>query len=259
MSPHTLILALVALLGLAMGSAVTALSHRVPRGLSFARGRSACPHCGRTLGVPDLIPVLSFVLQRGRCRTCGHPIGWRYPLTELVCAAWLVLLELRVGLSPDFVLLGVWGLILVALVWIDLDFQLLPDVLTYPGIAVGLAYALLQPEGWKRALLGIVAGSGTLALLAWAYWRVRRVEGMGIGDIKLAAMMGAVLGWEFTLLAFLAAAAGSLWGLSLVLTGRGHGKTALPFGALLAPAAMVSLLWGPAWLFAYVALVTGRR
>ena len=260
MSLETLILALVVVLGLIAGSAVTALSHRIPRQMSFVRGRSVCPNCGRTLGVADLVPVLSFVLQRGRCRACGHAIGWRYPLTELACAAWFVLLYLRVGPSWDFVLLALWGALLVALVWIDVDFQLLPDVLTYSGIVIGTIYALLQPDGWKGALLGGVVGSGTLGLVAWGYWRIRGVEGMGIGDIKLAAMMGVVLGWEYTLLAFfVAAAVGSLWGASLVMSGKGHGKTPLPFGALLAPAAMVALLWGPAWLAAYVSLLRGVR
>jgi leader peptidase (prepilin peptidase)/N-methyltransferase len=257
---ETLTLVFVAVLGLVSGSAVTALSHRIPRDMSFVRGRSVCPNCGRTLGVADLFPVLSFVLQRGRCRSCGHPIGWRYPLTELACAAWFVMLYLRLGLSWEFTLLALWGVILVTLVWIDVDFQLLPDVLTYPGILIGMIYALLQPDGWKRALLGAAVGSGTLGLVALAYWRVRRVEGMGIGDIKLAAMMGVVLGWEYTLLAFfVAAAVGSLWGASLIVSGKGHAKTALPFGALLAPAAMVALLWGPTWLMAYMGLMRGGR
>jgi leader peptidase (prepilin peptidase)/N-methyltransferase len=208
----------------------------------------------------DLIPVLSFTFQRGRCRSCGHPIGWRYPLTELACAAWLVLLYPRVGLSWELALLALWGVMLVALVWIDLDFQLLPDALTFPGIAVGLGVALLRPGGWLHALIGIAVGSGTLGLIAWAYLKVRRVEGMGLGDIKLAAMMGAVLGGPLILLAiFLASLAGSLWGLVLVATGRGGGQTALPFGTLLAPAAMVSFLWGPMLFAAYAALLRGIR
>jgi leader peptidase (prepilin peptidase)/N-methyltransferase len=260
MSADLAILGLLALLGLILGSAVTALSHRLPRGISYTRGRSACPRCGRTLAPTDLIPLLSFILQRGRCRTCGRPIGWRYPLTELASAAWLLLLYTRVGLSPDLVLLGIWGLILITLVWIDLDFQLLPDVLTFPGLAVGLLYAVLHPGGWREALLGIVAGSGTLGLLAWAYLRVRHVEGMGMGDVKLAAMLGAVLGWKLTLLAlFLAAAAGSIWGGLLMAAGRGHARTALPFGTLLAPAAMVAFVWGGGWFSAYLRLLLGSR
>ena len=262
LSPDLLARIVLGVLGLVMGSGVTALAWRVPRGRSWVHGRSGCPSCGATLGPLDLVPVLSFVLARGRCRHCGARIGWRYPVTELVCAAWAVLLFARVGLTWAYLPLSFWGFLMVALLWIDLDFQLLPDVLTLPGTLLGIAAALLLhgfEPGARSALLGVLTGSGLLWLLAWAWLTFRKVEGLGGGDIKLAAMFGAVLGWQLTLLAlFVAALAGSLWGVSLMLRRRGDMKSALPFGTLLAPAALVVFLWGHDWLGAYAAALTGR-
>ena len=249
----------LALFGLVMGSAVTALAWRVPRGISWARGRSACPSCGAVLGAADLVPLLSFLLARGRCRHCGARIAWRYPLTELVCMAWAILLYLRVGLVWAYLPLALWGFLLVALLWVDLEFQLLPDVLTLPGTLIGIAGALLLlgfGPGARHALLGVVAGSGLLALLAWLWITFRKVEGMGGGDIKLAAMFGAVLGWRLTLLTlFVAALAGSLWGVTLMVRRRGGMGSLLPFGTLLAPTALAVFLWGNAWLRAYLGLL----
>ncbi len=263
MSPVNPVAILLGTLGLAMGSGVTALAWRLPRGRSWVRGRSACPACGTPLAARDLIPVLSFILARGRCRRCGGRIAWRYPITELACAAWALLLYRHIGLTPAYPLLALWGFLLVALMWIDLDVQLLPDALTFPGTLLALAAAVLAPNGWTagahHALLGVLAGSGTLGALAWTWLRVRKIEGMGGGDIKLAAMFGVVLGWQLTLLTLLLAAfAGTLWGGLLMARGEGHGKTALPFGTLLAPAAMVSLLWGGGWIAAYLGLIARR-
>ncbi len=254
--------AMLAVLGLVMGSAVTSLSWRLPRQLTWVRGRSVCPACGAPLRPADLVPLFSFLAARGRCRHCGARISWRYPLTELMCAAWAVLLFGRVGLGWAYLPLAFWGFLLVALLWIDVEFQLLPDALTFPGTLLGIAAAVLL-SGWPRgahaALLGVVTGSGLLAVLAWAWLTFRKIEGMGQGDIKLAAMFGAVLGWKLTLLAlFLSALAGSAWGLWLMARRQGGMKSPLPFGALLAPAAMIVFLWGPAWIGAYLGLLVGR-
>jgi len=246
-------------LGLVMGSAVTALAYRIPRGFSWVRGRSACPSCGSVLEPRDLVPVLSFLWGRGRCRRCGARIAWRYPLTEVLCATWAVLLLSRVGFTAVYPLLAIWGFLLIALLWIDLDFQLLPDALTFPGTLIALAAILPAPGGVRHALLGVVVGSGLLWALAWGYLRFRKIEGMGGGDIKLAAMFGVVLGWKLSLLAvMLAAFAGSVWGLVLIARGAANGRTALPFGTLLAPAAMFAFLWGEGLKNAYLNLFAGR-
>jgi leader peptidase (prepilin peptidase)/N-methyltransferase len=251
------------LFGLVMGSAVTAIVYRLPRHLSWVQGRSACPSCHTPLGPLDLVPVLSFLVGRGRCRHCGAPIAVRYPVTECLCAGWAVLLYQRTGLDWAWVPLAIWGFLLIALTWIDLDFQLLPDAITFPGTLVAIVAALLSFPQWtdgvRHALLGIVFGSGLLWALAWAYLHLRKVEGMGGGDIKLAAMFGAVLGWKLTLLTlFLASFGGAVFGLTLMALRRGDGKTALPFGTFLAPAAMAVFLWGPTWLHAYFGLFRPR-
>jgi len=256
MPPHSAaFLIFAAVIGAVLGSAVTAIAYRVPRHISWLTGRSACPGCGRVLSAIDLVPVLSFVWARGRCRQCHAPIRWRYPITEIWCAAWSVLLFLRVGLTPNYALLLPWGCLLVALTWIDVDFKLLPDSLTFAGTLLGLGNAILTPHGFHTALFGLLAGSGALWLVAWAYQKARGAEGMGGGDVKLAAMFGVVLGAPLTFLTLMIAAlAGSVWGIALMTRGRGDGRTELPFGALLAPAAMVTLLWGETVVGLYLRL-----
>ena len=206
----------------------------------------------------DLVPVLSWVLDaRAGAATAARAIAWRYPLTELLCAAWAVLLYLQVGLGPALPLLALWGFLLIALLWIDLDFQLLPDVAHASRHADRAGRGALPSRAARGTRCsGIVIGSGLLWLLAWGYLQVRKIEGMGGGDIKLAAMFGVVLGWQLTLLTlFLAALAGSIWGVLLIARRGGGGQTALPFGTLLAPAAMVAFLWGPALITGYSRLL----
>ena len=257
--PQPLILFALALFGAILGSAASALAYRIPREISWIQGRSRCTSCDNELTARDLIPVLSWALSRGRCRHCGAKVGIRYPLTELVCAAWLVLLFLKIGFGWDYPFLAIWGVMLVTLFWIDLDHQLLPDVLTFPGTVIGLAAALQWPGGAREALFGVLLGSGVLWFLGWAYFKLRKVEGMGGGDVKLAAMFGVVLGWQLSLMTlFLAAFVGSLWGGLLMARGKGDGMTAIPFGTLLVPAAMIAFLWGSDWLGAYLSLFATR-
>lgn len=255
MSVDTFFLVTAALFGLVMGSAVSALAWRLPRGKSWVHGRSACPSCGHELAARDLVPVLSWALARGRCRHCQAPVSARYPVNELLCALWAVLVYRHTGIAPMMPLVLFWGWILVALLWIDYDFQLLPDALTFPGTLIAIAAAALGP-GSRHALFGVLLGAGLLWLVAEVYLRVRRIEGMGGGDVKLAAMFGALLGpWGALLTIMLAALAGSLWGGVLMLRGKGDGRTALPFGTLLAPAAMVVYLVGEPIIAAYIGLL----
>lgn len=258
MSIDTFFLVSVALIGLVMGSAVSALAWRLPRGRSWVHGRSACPSCGHLLSPLELVPLLSWLLSRGRCRHCAARVSARYPVNELVCALWAVLVYRHTGLVPMMPFVLLWGWMMVALLWIDYDFQLLPDVLTFPGSLIAITAAALGPGG-RHALFGVLMGAGLLWVVAELYFRVRRIEGMGGGDVKLAAMFGALLGpWGALLTILLAAFAGSLWGGVLMLRGQGDGKTALPFGTLLAPAAMVVYLVGDAMLSAYLGLIAPR-
>lgn len=256
LTPYSL--SLVALFGLLMGSAVTAIAYRVPREISWVHGRSRCTSCDHELAVWDLVPVFSWASTLGRCRYCHARISWRYPLTELACTAWALLLAFKVGLGPTYPLLAVWGFLMIALLWIDFDFQLLPDVLTFPGTLIGLAAAAMVPGGPRTALYGVIMGSGLLWLLAWGYFKVRKIEGMGGGDVKLAAMFGVLLGWQGALLTlFISALAGSVWGGVLMARREGDARTAIPFGTLLAPTAMIVFLWGDRWLDSYLAMFRG--
>ena len=238
-------LAFSVVLGLVMGSAVTALVYRVPRGRSWVRGRSACPACGAALAVRDLLPVVSFLLARARCRHCGARISWRYPVTELWCALWAALLYLRVGPAPALPLLAMWGFLLVALFWIDLDVQLLPDVLTLPGALIGVGAALTLPGGARHALLGVIVGSGVLWLLGWAYFRVRKIEGMGFGDVKLGLSLGLALGAGAVTSAFVALlvamVTGAVAGIVLLMRHRDR-RRAFAFGPCLGFGTVVALL-----------------
>ena len=241
--------------GAIFGSGVTALSWRLPRGESWVHGRSRCPRCGHLLGPLDLVPILSWALARGRCRYCGVAVSVRYPVIELSCAAWAVLAWGRLGLVAELTPVLIWGWLLVALTVIDLDFKLLPDVLTLPGTVLAVVAALLGP-GPQHALLGMVAGSGYLWLFAWIWSTFLKREGMGGGDIKLAAMFGALLGPVGAFLTItLAAFAGALAGALLRARGRGGMRSELPFGTCLAPAAMVVFLWGDRVVQAYLSLV----
>ncbi len=149
---------------------------------------------------------------------------------------------------PAYPLVAIWGFLMVALLWIDLDVQLLPDVLTLPGTLAAIAAAFLQ-HTLRDALIGMLVGAGLLWLVAELYLRVRKVEGMGFGDVKLAAMFGALLGGPLALLTILLASfAGSIAGVALMSRGKGGMQTALPFGVFLAPAAMIVWLWGDGWV-----------
>jgi leader peptidase (prepilin peptidase)/N-methyltransferase len=242
-------------LGAIFGSGVTALSWRLPRGESWVHGRSRCPQCGHRLGPPDLVPILSWALARGRCRYCGVAVSVRYPLIELSCAAWAVLAWGRLGLVPELAPVLLWGWLLVALTVIDFDFKLLPDALTLPGTVLAVVAALLGP-GPQHALFGMVAGSGYLWLFAWVWFTFLKRDGMGGGDIKLAAMFGALLGPVGAFLTITVAAfVGALAGVLLMAGGRGSMRSELPFGTCLAPAAMLVFLWGDRVVEAYLSLV----
>jgi len=166
-----------------------------------------------------------------------------------------VLLVARVGVVPAVFPLALWGWLLIALLWIDLDFQLLPDALTFPGALIGLTAAALVPGGARNALWGVLMGAGLLWVTREGYFRVRKIEGLGYGDVKLAAMFGVVLGWQLTLLTlFVSALVGALWGGTLIVMRRGTRLTMLPFGTLLAPAALVVFLFGDRWVNAYLGL-----
>jgi len=255
--PELLLVVYAALVGLVVGSYLNVVVHRLPRGASTVLPRSRCPYCGGAVLARDNLPVVSWLVLRGRCRWCSAPISWRYPVVEAATAALFVACVLRFGPRLEAVAGALLSALLVALAAIDLEHYLLPDRLTLPGIAAGLAF---QPwidwGGLLAATVGAALGAAVLLLLYGAWWLVRREEGMGLGDVKMLAMVGAFLGWKGVLVTlFFGSLAGAAVGLALVATRRGGLKSRLPFGVFLAAGALVALFWGRPLADAYLELL----
>lgn len=229
-------LVVAALFGLTVGSFLNVVVHRLPRGESLVSPRSRCPSCGAPIAAWDNVPVISWLLLRGRCRRCRAPIAVRYPAIELANA---VLWALVFRFAPSWGDLAS-GLLLasacLALLAIDYDHQILPDAITLPGIAAGLALSFVSVQRTPlSALLGAAIGAGGLFLVAFLYEKIAGHEGMGLGDVKMLGMIGAFLGPAGVLVTILAASvSGSVVGVALILSKGGDGKTRLPFGVFLA-------------------------
>lgn len=253
-----LTLLFVALAGLVVGSFLNVVIHRLPRGLSLIRPPSSCPACGARIKPYDNIPLLSYLLLRGRCRRCRARIPLTYPLVEALTAAAFVLVFLRSGCAVGLELIAgcAFSSALIALGFIDYAHQILPDAITLPGLVLALAYSFFRDDlTFRGALIGAAAGAGFLLLVYGAYFLVRRKEGLGMGDVTMMLMIGAYLGLMRTLLTLvLASFLGALVGIYLV---RRRGKDmqfALPFGTFLAPAAFFALLWGEPIVRGYLSL-----
>lgn len=240
-----------ALLGLVTGSYLNVVIHRLPRGESTVMPRSRCPYCDGGIRARDNLPVLSYLLLRGRCRRCGAPISWRYPALEAATALLFVATVERFGVTPETLVALVFGCLLLVLAAIDFDHFLLPDRLTLPGILVGLAAQPWLPRtGFLDAILGVAIGAGLLILLINFWYWLRDEEGMGMGDVNMLAMVGAFLGWQGVLVTFaLATVAGALCGIALLATRRLELRGRLPFGLFLALGALAALFFGD-WLVA---------
>ena len=241
--PGWFVPAVAAVYGLVFGSFLNVVVYRVPRGMSLLRPRSHCPACGAPVRWFDNVPVLSYLILLGRCRACRTPISVRYPAVELTAGIVAAGVVARFGLT----ILGLEAMLLVMLLlplaFIDLEHHLLPDLLTLPGIAIGLVFSWvggLAPL--PGALVGAIVGAGLPYAVMVAYRHLRGVEGMGLGDVKLLAMIGAFLGWRGMLLTLgVGATGGALVGLMLIATGRGRRDTELPFGTFLSAAGIVVL------------------
>jgi len=231
----------VALFGLAIGSFLNVVIARLPAGRSLVRPRSTCPGCSALLKWYDNIPVLSFLVLRGRCRTCGMRISWRYPIVEMVTAVVLVLAYVALGPTADFAVAVVLLPALIAITGIDLQHQLIPDAITLPGILVGLLLNLATGRmSWVESVIGIALGGGLFFLIIL----VSR-GGMGGGDLKLGAMLGAFLGWKALLFGlFVAIVLGGVIGAAFLATGVRGRKDPIPFGPFLAAGGAMALVWG---------------
>jgi leader peptidase (prepilin peptidase)/N-methyltransferase len=248
-------MAIAASFGAIVGSFLNVCIHRLPRQKSIVSPGSACPSCGRSLAWYDNIPILSYAVLGGRCRACGAGIAVRYPIVEAVTALLFGLCWWQFGPGVQFASRAIFAAALVALFAIDLEHHLLPNAITLPGIVVGFAFSLLGPPGWFDSLLGILLGGGILFAIAELYYRARHEEGLGMGDVKMLAMIGAFLGWKLAIVTLmLASVAGSVIGLGLIAMRRGDMKYALPFGTFLALGAGLSATVGPDLLDWYLGL-----
>jgi leader peptidase (prepilin peptidase)/N-methyltransferase len=245
LSPDALAIAALAILGLAIGSFLNVCIHRVPRGGSIVSPGSSCPHCGYVLKWYDNIPVLSYAMLGGRCRQCKAGISIRYPIVEVVTMAIFVAHYLVFGADIILVPRLLFATALIVLFAIDLEHHLLPNVITLPGIVIGLAFSVMLPPGIVDSLIGVLAGGGVLWLVGEAYYRYSGQEGMGGGDVKMLAMIGAFLGWKLMVLTLvLSSVLGSVVGVLVIALRRGGMKHALPYGTFLSLAALAASLFG---------------
>ncbi len=242
--------------GSVVGSFLNVCIHRLPKGESIVFPGSHCPRCGARIRWHDNVPILSYLLLRGRCRDCHGRIPPRYLLVESVCAVLCLWVLARYGLSLNFAVYYVLVCALVVVAFIDLDHQIIPDLITYPGIPAGVAASLVLPEVTLRdSLLGALLGGGILLSVAVVFRWIRKKEGMGMGDVKLLAMIGAFLGWKAVVLTLLVSSfLGALVGYAaLRLSGKGVGQP-IPYGPFLVVGALTYLLGGAHWVDWYLGL-----
>lgn len=265
--PFPLALTLVSTLGALIGSFLNVVIHRVPREESIVFPNSRCPSCGTAIRPYDNLPILSFLILRGRCRACRVSIPKRYPAVEALTALLFGLVYLHDGLTLALPFDLIFVAALVALVFIDAEHMILPDVITLPGLIFALVVRGFVPntyglaflsegmfEGWPvwavsvaGALFGAAIGGGSLWLMGWLWERLRGVEAMGLGDVKMMFMVGAYLGWPLTVTTiFLGVVGGSVIGVGLMLWRRERDmQMLLPFGIFLGLGGVASLLVGP--------------
>jgi leader peptidase (prepilin peptidase)/N-methyltransferase len=245
---------LVFVCGCCLGSFFNVVIYRLPNSQSIVKPASRCPSCRTPIAFYDNIPLLSYVLLRGKCRHCGARISLRYPLVEALTGTLLLLLFRHYGWGLAFLIYSVFVCLLVVVCFIDLDTFLIPDVLSLPGIVVGITTSFFNPQlGWVQSVIGILLGGGVFYLVAWGYQMLRHQEGLGGGDIKLLAMIGAFSGWPGVVFTILAGSlVGTVVGVAVMWKTR-QGMTArIPFGPFLALGAVSYLFWGSAFFHWYL-------
>ena len=235
-------------LGLILGSFSNVCIHRYLNETSIIRPGSHCPRCAHTLSWWENIPLLSYLLLRGACRTCRQPIGLRYPLVEAISGLWALLIALKFGPGWPWLVYLVFGWILIVISFIDLDSFLLPDIYTIPGALAAFACAtFLLPLSWSDSLIGAAAGGGGFWLIQKSYKALKGIEGLGTGDIKLMLLLGALLGWQaLPIMIFLSSISGLAVSVLYLLKKEANGlQTAIPFGPFLSLGGMIYILIGP--------------
>ncbi len=256
----TLVVVIAVVYGLIIGSFLNAWAWRLAHDEKITAGRSACPACGHQIRSYDNIPVVSWLMLRGRCRDCRAPISWRYPVGEALTAVLFGAVAALDGLSwlllPHLLFVSV--MILVSQV--DLEIKIIPDVVILPAALIGLPLMIVLGDGpwWEWPVAGLAA-AGVLFLVGEVYYRLRHVEGMGLGDVKMALCMGIYLGVAVIPAFFIAFVGGAVIGVAVLASRRAHGQTALPFGPFLAAGAIIALFAGRTLIEAYLGLAFGSN
>ena len=251
---NVLFVILVFMFGMCIGSFLNVCIYRLPSSTSIINpSRSFCPQCNSAIQFYDNIPVLSYLWLKGRCRNCKASISIRYPLVELMTGILAIAILFKFHLTLEGVIYFVFTSSLLVITFIDIDHKIIPDIISLPGIPIGLAASFVLPAmTFKSSLLGLLAGGGSLLLVAWTYSLITRKEGMGGGDIKLLGMIGTFIGWKgviFTI--FAASLSGTLVGLIVMLLKGKNLKFAIPFGPFLSIGAMSYVFFGEKVLFWY--------
>ncbi|MFH2045562.1 MAG: A24 family peptidase [Pseudomonadota bacterium] len=241
--------------GLCIGSFMNVCIYRLPLSKSIVTPRSMCPGCGSFINFYDNIPVLSYIFLRGKCRKCNIHIPLRYPLVEIISGFAALSCFIKFGLSVETLVYFAFTAALIVITFIDIDHQIIPDVISLPGIPIGLLLAsfFLPSMNFKESIIGILAGGGSLFAVAWIYSLITKKEGMGGGDIKLLAMIGSFIGWQGVLFTiFTASLTGTIVGITVMLKTRKNVKLAVPFGPFLSIGAILYILFGTemiSWYF----------
>jgi leader peptidase (prepilin peptidase)/N-methyltransferase len=232
--------------GAAIGSFLNVLIYRIPEGQSIIFPSSRCPRCTHSIRFYDNIPIISYLILKGRCRDCHEKISLRYPLVETITALLSMFLFWKFGLSTKYLFSFIFTCALIVITFIDLDHQIIPDVITLPGIPVFFLIAIsFMGIPVLEALLGILIGGGCLFAIAFIYELITKREGMGGGDIKLLALLGAFLGWKsLFFILFVSSLLGAVVGVSVMIARGKDMKYAVPFGPFLSIAAVAYLFVG---------------
>ncbi len=232
--------------GAVVGSFLNVCIYRLPRSESLVFPASHCPKCGDAIPPYHNIPIISYLVLGGRCRSCRERISPLYPAVELTNALLTLFLFMKFGISLTSLFLFIFCSALVVITFIDLEHRIIPDVLSLPGIVVGFGSSFfLQWLGWLNSLAGILVGGGSLLIVAFVYHLLTKKEGMGGGDIKLLAMMGAFLGWRSVpFIIFASSLTGSVVGIAIMLVQKKDSKLAIPFGPFLAFGAVLYVFCG---------------
>ena len=248
---------ITAVIGLFIGSFLNVCIHRIPRGESIVFPSSRCPACLERIRPWDNIPVLSYLLLRGRCRDCGERISLRYPVVEILSGLVALAMLYRFGPGASFLAYYAWACVLLVITFIDIDHQIIPDGLSIGGIVVGLALVWWLPVSYRDALIGLALGVGLLIGVIYGYYFLTGKQGMGGGDVKLLGMIGVFTGWEGVLFTIFAGSLlGSLVGIPWALSQRKNMQAAIPFGPFLALGAFIHVLFGDMlieWYFSILA------